>query len=998
VWIAVVLVALVGANVARADRVFTPRFATNDTGAITMAANTVLTCPASDAKCAPAQTGGSASNNTFRMGYVDVDADAATFDSSRATLRLPSGATVLYAGLYWGANTAAGSGGAAARDPAARGRVLLATPGSAGYRPVAAATVDRGAATSQKDAYQGFADVTSLVRAAGAGDYTVADVQSGTGEDRYAGWALVVAYRDRTAPARNLTLFDGFISINSGDAPREVVVEGFKAPHSGPVHASLGEVAYEGDRSLGGDSAAFDATALSDDRNPSTNSFNSTIAHRGAPETGRTPAYDNQLGFDADVFDASGIVRNGATSAALKFQTGGDTYLPGVVFVAIDIYAPDVVVEKSVRDVNGGQVEPGDELEYTIVGRNHGQDAALGLELTDPLPSATTLVPGSLEELRSGVAHGRTEAADADQGEFDAPAEQVVMRLGHGAGAIAGGRLAPGETFTVRFRVRVRDGTPSGTAIDDAARANFVAETLGFALEAQTNVTHLVTVAPDLAIAKRHDGTLAPGTAGTYVIAVRNAGDGPTHGEVRVHDALPAGVTATSAAGAGWACAVVVGAVDCTRADALAPGAAYPDIAVPVDVAFDAAPPLENVATVAGGGENDPANDEAIDSANPEPAADLAVAKTAEPDEPRPGQDVTYVVQVANDGPAAATAVVVDDPTPVGLTVRTADAEQGSCDMSVRCTLGTLTPGQLVRVTIRATVAADAPAGPIANAATVAGGLRDPNPGNDGATAGVSVRATADVKLDKRLLGTAHAGRPVAWVITAINHGPHRADGLVVVDPLPHAVEDPVVTVAVGGGHCAVADRVARCTLHALAPGERAEVRVSGRLGPHAGGTFLDNGAELFEHEQDPAPRAAAHSDQVVVEPAADVEITADATPMVPVPGDLLTYHVSVEDRGPGTARGVRFAERLPSAVAPITVPSGCTIAAKVVRCDVGPLSPGAALGFDIVVRVAPDAARQLLHAHLSVGGAQPDPASADNRDVARTSVGRAPPQPHFTG
>ena len=997
-WVAVVLGALVGANVARADRAFTPRFTTNDTGAITMAANTVLTCPASDAKCAPAQKGASASNNTFRMGYVDVDADAATFDSSRAALHLPSGATVLYAALYWGANTAAAPGGAAARDPAARGRVLLATPGSAGYRPVTAATVDRGAATSQKDAYQGFADVTSLVRAAGAGDYTVADVQSGTGEDRYAGWALVVAYRDRTAPARNLTLFDGFISINSGDAPREVVVEGFKAPRSGPVHASLGEVAYEGDRSLGGDSAAFDATALSDARNPSTNSFNSTIAHRGSPETGRTPDYDNQLGFDADVFDASGIVRNGATSAALKFQTGGDTYLPGVVFVAIDIYAPDLVVEKSVRDLNGGQVEPGDELEYTIAGRNHGQDAALGLELTDPLPSATTLVPESLEELRSGVAHGRTEAADADQGELDAPAEQVVVRLGHGAGAVAGGRLAPGETFTVRFRVRVRDGTPSGTAIDDAARANFVAETLGFALEAQTNVTHLVTVAPDLAIAKRHDGTLAPGTAGTYVIAVRNAGDGPTHGEVRVHDALPAGVAATSAAGAGWACAVVAGVVDCTRADPLAPGAAYPDIAVPVDVAFDAAPPLENVATVAGGGENDPANDEAIDSANPEPAADLAVAKTAEPDEPRPGQDVTYVLQVANDGPAAATAVVVDDPAPAGLTVRTADTEQGSCDLSVRCTLGTLTPGQLVRVTIHAKVAPDAPAGPIVNTATVAGGLRDPNPGNDHATAAVSVRATADVRLGKRLLGTAHAGRPVAWAITAMNHGPHRADGLVVVDPLPHAVEDPVASVAVGGGHCAVADRVARCTLHALAPGERAEVRVSGRLGPDAGGTFLDNGAELFEHEQDPAPRAAAHSDQVVVGPAADVEITADATPMVPVPGDVLTYHVRVEDNGPGTARGVRFAERLPSAVTPIAVPTGCAISSKVVRCDVGLLSPGSALGFDIVVRVARDAARQLLRARLSVGGAEPDPASADNRDVARTSVGRAPPQPHFTG
>ncbi len=987
-----------GANVARADRAFTPRFSTNDTGAIAMAANTLLTCPASDAKCAPAQSGGSAANNSFRMGYVDADTDAATFDSSRAELRLPAGATVLYAALYWGANTATATGGAAARDPAARGRVLLATPGGAAYSRVTADTVDRGSATSQKDAYQGFADVTALVRAAGAGAYTVADVQSGTGEDRYAGWALVVAYRDRSAPARNLTIFDGLATINSGDPPREIVIDGFRAPPSGPVRATLGEVAYEGDRSLGGDSTAFDAKLLSDARNPANNSFNSTISDRGAHIPGRTPDYDNQLGFDAIVFDGSGIIRNGATSAALKFQTSGDTYLPGVVFTVIDLHAPDVVVEKSVRDLNGGLVEPGDELEYTITGRNRGQDAALGLELTDVVPSATTLVPGSIEELRSATAQGRTEAVDADQGEFDAPAEQVVVRLGAGAGAVAGGRLAPDATLTVRFRVRVRDGTPSGTRIDNAARVNFVAETLGFAVEAQTNVTHLVTVAPDLAIVKSHAGTLAPGTAGTYAIAVRNVGDGTTQADVHVHDALPAGVVATSAAGAGWSCAVVAGVVDCTRADALAPGAAYPDITVPVDVAFDAAPPLENTATVAGGGEVDPANNEAIDGSSAEPAADLAIAKTGEPDEPRPGQAVTYVLEVASEGPAAATGVVVDDPTPTGLTVHSADADQGSCDATVRCALGTLVPGQLVRVTIHATVAPDAPAGAIVNTASVAGAQRDPNPDNNGASATVSVRATADVTLDKRLLGAAHAGEPVAWAITALNHGPHRADGLMVIDPLPDALQAPAAEVVAGDGHCAIFAGVARCTLHALALGERAEIRISGRLGAHTGGTFLDNGAELFEHETDPAPRAAAHSDQVVVEPAADVAVTGDATPMVPQPGSRMTYHARVVDNGPAAATSVHFEEQVPAGVTVISVPNGCTVAAKVVGCDVGRLSEGAARDFAIVVRVAQDAARLSLSARLSVQGARPDPASADNRDVARTSVGRAPPQPHFTG
>ena len=45
--------------------------------------------------------------------------------------------------------------------------------------------------------------MTELVRTAGVGTYTVANVQSGTGEDRYAAWELIVVYRDR--PSRRAT-------------------------------------------------------------------------------------------------------------------------------------------------------------------------------------------------------------------------------------------------------------------------------------------------------------------------------------------------------------------------------------------------------------------------------------------------------------------------------------------------------------------------------------------------------------------------------------------------------------------------------------------------------------------------------------------------------------------------------------------------------------------------------------------------------------------------
>ena len=39
-------------------------------------------------------------------------------------------------------------------------------------------------------------DVTAAVQAAGNGTYWVGDIPAATGEDRYAGWSLVVAYRN----------------------------------------------------------------------------------------------------------------------------------------------------------------------------------------------------------------------------------------------------------------------------------------------------------------------------------------------------------------------------------------------------------------------------------------------------------------------------------------------------------------------------------------------------------------------------------------------------------------------------------------------------------------------------------------------------------------------------------------------------------------------------------------------------------------------------------
>ena len=221
VLLAGAVIAGVVAAPAVADRPFAKCFAKNDTGDIAMAANTLMSCQTSDHDCAGARSGGG-NNNTFDMDYVDVDNDASTFDFSGAELRrctgsvvvacVPDDAVILFAGLYWSANTTNGNHGDDAPDPGDRNKVRLAAPGGA-YATVTASRVDEAKSGSQSGAYLVFANVTDQVQAGGAGTYRIADVQAGTGEYRYAGWALVVAYHSPTGKPRNLFVMDGFVTV-----------------------------------------------------------------------------------------------------------------------------------------------------------------------------------------------------------------------------------------------------------------------------------------------------------------------------------------------------------------------------------------------------------------------------------------------------------------------------------------------------------------------------------------------------------------------------------------------------------------------------------------------------------------------------------------------------------------------------------------------------------------------------------------------------------------
>ncbi|MFF1378388.1 DUF3344 domain-containing protein [Streptomyces sp. NPDC058308] len=318
---------------------FAQRYRALQHGGIVRAANSAITCRRAVARtaasCAAARGGTAGVNDDFDMAYIDVDDDPNTYNSSTGEVRLPPHARVTYARLYWGGNLRAGE----QKSPKDNGRVLIAEPGGR-YRPVVADTLTGHRVAGDADAFQASADVTGLVRTAGGGSYTVAQVNVAKGHSRtgaWGGWTLVVAYEDAAEPLRALTVWDGFDSTGKNGHRHTLRLRGVPAPTA--AGGIAGVVAYDGDRGRLGDTVGVAAgrgraVPLSDDANPVGDVLNSTISEPGPPVR-RTPAYPNTLGYDSDVLPLT--TRPGGQGGDLTVHLSSrESAWVGVVFAAVD--------------------------------------------------------------------------------------------------------------------------------------------------------------------------------------------------------------------------------------------------------------------------------------------------------------------------------------------------------------------------------------------------------------------------------------------------------------------------------------------------------------------------------------------------------------------------------------------------------------------------------------------------------------------------------------
>ena len=597
---------------------------------------------------------------------------------------------------------------------------------------------------------------------------------------------------------------------------------------------------------------------------------------------------------------------------------------------------PALTVIKTTSTPSVTNTVAGTTATYTITVSNAANtDAATSVSISDTLPAGFTYASTGSVVLNGGatrpaIVNPVVGATNPAFGNFTIPASGSVV-----------------ITFTVDVAASVAPGTYSNPATAtylDPTRTT-VAGTKSAAY-AGGGAERVTVNAPDMTIAKSHVDPLIRGSTSTYTLTATNSGNVVTSGTVTVTDTLPAGLTPTGAAGAGWTCPAPVGqTVTCTRADALAGGSSYPPITVTVTVLQGAANAVSNSASVSGGGQTNTTNDTATDPTNIVSRADIELTKTVDNATPNLGANVTFTITATNNGPSDATGVQVTDLLPAGLTFVSAVPSVGTYTSGTGLwDIGALANGANATLTVVATATGTIA---VTNTATKTAEVQpDPVAGNNTASATVTGQAS-DIAITKTAsTPTPNQNSNVTFTITATNNGPSDATGVQVTDSLPAGLTFVSAVPSAG----TYTSGTGLWDIGALANGANATLSIVATV---TGTTAVTNTATKTAEVQ-PDPVAGNNTASATVTgQAADIGIAKVVSNPTPNFGSNVTFTITATNNGPSNATGVQVTDLLPAGLTFVSAaPSMGTYTSGTGLWNIGALANGASATLGITTTV----------------------------------------------
>ncbi|MEP2937138.1 MAG: gliding motility-associated C-terminal domain-containing protein [Gilvibacter sp.] len=204
-------------------------------------------------------------------------------------------------------------------------------------------TPDRTFADALDETRQFFAavtEITTFVRDNGNITYTVSELDltdiipdycpTGT---NFAGWSIIVIYKDDDLPLNQVNIYEGLQSV-----PTTISIELESLNVLDDIGAKIGFLAWEGDQALSvTETLSINGDIISNPPlNPADNAFNSTNSF-----TGSTELYN----MDIDFYNIEDNIEPGDTSALIELTSGQDFVMVNNIITVLNSQLPDATIE-----------------------------------------------------------------------------------------------------------------------------------------------------------------------------------------------------------------------------------------------------------------------------------------------------------------------------------------------------------------------------------------------------------------------------------------------------------------------------------------------------------------------------------------------------------------------------------------------------------------------------------------------------------------------------
>jgi gliding motility-associated-like protein len=214
--------------------------------------------------------------------------------------------------------------------------------------------------------FSAFANVTSQVQATGNGTYTLSDLDVSSflplhaqNRTNFAGWALIVVYKNTSLPLNQLNIYDGLQVVSQLQNNLDVTLNALNVIDN--VDAKIGFLAWEGDSGIQvNETLRINGNIISNPPlNPANNAFNGTNSITNS----------NQLyNMDLDIYNIQNNINIGDTSALIQLTSGQDYVMINAIVTKLNSQLPDarITFPTPALSCNVRQLQ----INYTVTNNN----------------------------------------------------------------------------------------------------------------------------------------------------------------------------------------------------------------------------------------------------------------------------------------------------------------------------------------------------------------------------------------------------------------------------------------------------------------------------------------------------------------------------------------------------------------------------------------------------------------------------------------------------